>query len=481
VTSSDLPHIPILRFGQEYTSLELTELRSPRTGKVLARVSQANPGLVRRDLLTRQRAGAAALRAIPFAELLARIEQAGHYFSEGDLPISSEGPRCSAQDYLEALSETSGLPHALCRRNMDKVRSVLDLMPRILDGLTRGMDLGVLERGLGEQAGVPVSYGPTTDSLGVVLPSNSPGVNSIWMPAIALRTAVALKPGREEPWTPLRIVRAFEAAGIPSEAFGFYPTSHEGARQILDLCGRSQLFGDAKTTAPWAADARVEVHGPGYSKVVLGEDVVDDWRAHLDVLVASVADNGGRSCINCSTILVPRHADEIAEALAARLAELEPRPADDPEARLAAFANPKVAEWIDGSIEAGLGEGTVDVSAGHRTGPRLVELEGATYLRPTLVRAERGQTLAGTEFLFPFSAVVEVPQAEMIEALGKSLVVTALTRDPAFQGELLASAHIERLNLGPVPTSHVDWDQPHEGNLFEFLYARRAIRTVEAW
>ena len=475
------PHVPVLRFGEEYESLQQSELRSPRTGEVLARISQANTGLVRRDLLRRQAAAAASLRAIPFEDLLQRVEEAGHHFSEGTLPISASGATQSADDYVAALSETSGLPHTLCRRNMAKVRSVFDEMPKILAGLTRGMDLEVLARGVGEHAGVPVSYGPTADALGVVLPSNSPGVNSIWMPAIALRTAVVLKPGREEPWTPLRVVRAFEAAGIPSEAFGFYPTSHEGAGAILDLCGRSQLFGDARTTAPWKSDPRVEVHGPGYSKVVIGEDVVDDWRDFLDVLVGSVADNGGRSCINCSTILVPRHADEIAEALAAELAAIEPRGAADPEARLSAFANPKVAEWIDGTIDAGLKDGARDVTAAHREGPRRVEVDGATYLRPTLVRAERGTALAGTEFLFPFSAVVQVPREELLEAMGPSLVVTALTRDPAFQAALLACSHVERLNLGPVPTSKVDWDQPHEGNLFEFLYARRAIKTVEAW
>jgi hypothetical protein len=475
------PHVPVLRFGEEYESLDQSELRSPRTGEVLARISQANPGLVRRDLLSRKRAAAASLRALPFADLLRRVEEAGHHFSEGRLPISGSGPTQSPEEYVAALSETSGLPHALCRRNMAKVRSVFDQMPRILDGLTRGMDLEVLARGVGEHAGVPVSYGPTSDALGVVLPSNSPGVNSIWMPAIALRTAVALKPGREEPWTPLRIVRAFEAAGVPGEAFGFYPTSHEGAGAILALCGRSQLFGDAKTTAPWKDDPRVEVHGPGYSKVVIGEDVIDDWRSFLDVLVRSVADNGGRSCINCSTILVPRHADELAEALAQELATIEPRPAADPDARLSAFANPKVAEWIDGTLEAGLTRGARDVTAAYRTGARRVEFEGATYLRPTLVRAERGSALAGTEFLFPFSAVVEVPQEELLDTMGPSLVVTALTRDSALQAELLACPHVERLNLGPVPTSQVDWDQPHEGNLFECLYQRRAIKTVEAW
>ena len=46
---------------------------------------------------------------------------------------------------------------------------------------------------------------------------------------------------------------------------------------------------------------------------------------------------------------------------------------------------------------------------------------------------------------------------------------------------LTASSDIHRLNLGPVPTSRVEWDQPHEGNLFEFLYARRALQRARDW
>jgi hypothetical protein len=36
------------------------------------------------------------------------------------------------------------------------------------------------------------------------------------------------------------------------------------------------------------------------------------------------------------------------------------------------------------------------------------------------------------------------------------------------------------LNVGPVPTNFVRWDQPHEGNLFEHLYARRAFHRAAA-
>ena len=39
------------------------------------------------------------------------------------------------------------------------------------------------------------------------------------------------------------------------------------------------VFGDASTTSAWANDPRVEVHGPGYSKVVLGPDAAATARA----------------------------------------------------------------------------------------------------------------------------------------------------------------------------------------------------------
>ena len=36
----------------------------------------------------------------------------------------------------------------------------------------------------------------------------------------------------------------------------------------------------------------------------------------------------------------------------------------------------------------------------------------------------------------------------------------------------------DRLNVGPIATNQISWDQPHEGNLFEHLYARRSFQTA---
>jgi hypothetical protein len=85
--------------------------------------------------------------------------------------------------------------------------------------------------------------------------------------------------------------------------------------------------------------------------------------------------------------------------------------------------------------------------------------------------------LAATELLFPFAAVVEVPQAELLERIGSTLVATAVTEDETFRRELMTSRNVERLNIGALPTSRVSWDQPHEGNLFEHLYKQRAFQA----
>jgi hypothetical protein len=140
-----------------------------------------------------------------------------------------------------------------------------------------------------------------------------------------------------------------------------------------------------------------------------------------------------------------------------------------------------MAESIDAAIESDLATpGATDVTAKYRNGPRKVEFQGGVYLRPTVVHCDSFRhPLANREFLCPYASVVEVPQSEMLAQIGDSLVVTAITKDPAFTEQLLDSPLIQRLNLGPISTMKISWDQPHEGNMFEFLYRRRSIER--AW
>ncbi len=473
---SDIPHIPALRLGRAYESLEKAEVRDHRTGEVKAVVSQVNGGIVKRDL-ARVAGTRAVLARFTVAELMERSRQAGELFLKGTLPLGDRGHTQDPQQYVETLSLTSGLPHVMVRRNMAKVHYALTHMEEVLNGLSRGLDLSILDRGHGEQFGTKLSFFPTCHALGLVMPSNSPAVNSLWIPAISLKTPVVIKPGKEEPWTPYRLIQAFIAAGVPAEAFGFYPTDHDGAATILNQCGRALIFGDKSTTQQYASNPAIQVHGPGWSKILIGQDEIANWRNYIDLIAGAISDNGGRSCINASAVVVPSHGAEIADALAQVLGPIEPTSPEDDHARLSGFANPKMADYIDTQIEEGLATpGAEDVTARYRGGPRKVVFNGGTYLRPTIVRCDSFQhPLANREFLCPYASVVEVPQSEMLRLIGYTLACTVITRDPALIAEAEAHPEIDRLNIGPVSTMKISWDQPHEGNMFEFLWKRRSI------
>lgn len=474
-------HLPILRWGVPYASVNQVVTPHFRTRQPFVSMSQANVGLIRRDLL-KQAEARALLQRIPAADLVKMANRAAEYFLNDTLPLDPQSETMqSPQQYVEQVTATTGMPFSNVRRNMAKVHGVLSKVEDVLAGLTRGLDLSVLDAGYGTVHGQMLSFFPRTDALGVVLPSNSPGVHSLWAPTPVLKMPLVLKPGSAEPWTPLRIINAWVKAGAPAGAFSYYPTDHAGGNEILRSTGRGMVFGDVGSTKRWKSDNRVEVHGPGYSKIVIGPDVADQWEQYIDVIAESMSNNGGRSCVNASGVWVTKHADAIAEALARKLAGVTPRSAEDPDAVLAPFADPETAQRISSTIDQDMkGEGAIarDVTAAIRGSDRVASAHGGTYLLPTVIRCEADHPLANREFLFPFASVVQVNPSDLPDCLGPSLVVTCISNDPAFRARFTASPLVDRLNFGPLSTTQIGWDQPHEGNLFEHLYARRAIQRL---
>ena len=104
-------------------------------------------------------------------------------------------------------------------------------------------------------------------------------------------------------------------------------------------------------------------------------------------------------------------------------------------------------------------------------------MEHCAYLRPTSsIASRRAAAIAKKEYMFPFVTVVECPQDKMLESIGPTLVCTAITEDTQFPARLTDATHIDRLNIGPIPTIKLDWLQPHEGNIVEFLFRARAYQ-----
>jgi acyl-CoA reductase-like NAD-dependent aldehyde dehydrogenase len=445
------------------------------SGEVLAEVSRSNGGLVERDMRLAQRARD-VLREIPIKDLLQMVKKAADFYTRAELPLG-DGTQTPDQ-FVRMQSATTGLPEHMCRFNMEKNHFVLNEMERILDALTRGLDLNILSRGYGvEERGVPVSYQAQSPVLGMVLPSNSPGVHTLWLPIIPMQIGLVLKPGPQEPWTPYRMAQAFIQAGVPRQAIAIYPGLGDVGAAVLAHCPRSLIFGGTATVEQYKGNPRVQAHGPGFSKILLGDDKVDQWEKYLEVMVRSVFVNSGRGCINCSGIWVSRHARAIAEAIAEKIGPVKPLPPEDPNSALAAFTVPGQAEAINADIDKDVKTpGVHDLTA--KYGPRLVQKERCAYLRPTVILCDSPDApIAKKEFMFPFVTVVQCPQEKMLEKIGPTLVCSAVTEDKKFQRALVDAIHIDRLNVGPLPTIQLNWLQPHEGSIVDFLFRARAFQS----
>ena len=100
-------HIPLLRRGQPYRSLDVVTAPHHATGKPFVEISQANVGLISRDLLAQDEMRSALLD-IPVERLMAMCAEAADHFLQATLPVgdTDQGP----DDYLEQLSATTGMP-----------------------------------------------------------------------------------------------------------------------------------------------------------------------------------------------------------------------------------------------------------------------------------------------------------------------------------------------------------------------------------
>ncbi len=129
-------NIPILRWGKPYESLEVDNVVHFITGEPIAKVSQANGGLLQRDMRKAQQARDGAAR-----DSLRRTDRARE---EGRRAVSE---RHAAVGRRHAVARRV-CPHAVghhrparahVRGNMQKNYFVLTHMDQMLDALTRGL------------------------------------------------------------------------------------------------------------------------------------------------------------------------------------------------------------------------------------------------------------------------------------------------------------------------------------------------------
>src|SRR4051812_35159867 len=108
-------HLPIIRWGKPYTSVEFNEVTHFRTGEPVAKVSRATGGMIQRDMRQAQRARD-CLVEIPPAELIARAKKAGELYAKATLPMG-DGSQ-TPEEFAQQQSATTGLPVHMAAGNM---------------------------------------------------------------------------------------------------------------------------------------------------------------------------------------------------------------------------------------------------------------------------------------------------------------------------------------------------------------------------
>lgn len=464
--------IGLLRAGENYYMSEQSPVYSYK-GEKIAEVSQTDAGIIRWDL-KQNTSFINHYRSMKLSEIESIFKTAGRLFAEERLKMGSEnlGPA----EYAEICSLSTGAPISTHLKTIERVKDTLNRISDILEFQALDGDMFAYEKGYVRRNGKKIGWIPRGKNLCVVTPSNHPAVNIIWTIGCAMGYPIVLRPSQDDPFTPLRLISALMEAGMPASSFSFYPGGHTIAREMLALCDLSMIFGGFDIAKDYGNQSYVKAFGTGSSKIVVDGDYADRIDEIVNLAVSSMTKDGGRGCINLSAIITTRNAEAIAEGIASKIAEIEIRDPIEEDAIIGAFKDKNIALSINAQIESEISNGAIDITASFREIPRIIDAFGTTFLLPTVIFVKNyNNPLFGKEFPFPFITVTEVCRDEILDAVSGSLVVTMLSDDELFK-KLLFCPDIGKVYHGVFSTTDIDFQDPHEGFISEFLFKTKALK-----
>src|SRR3954466_8001886 len=238
----------------------------------------------------------------------------------------------------------------------------------------------LLKGGYSEQASSGVDVYSLRQPLGVVAgitPFNFPVMVPMWMwaPALACGNMFVLKPSEKDPSASLRVAELLQEAGVPDGVFNVVHGDRAAVDAVLEHPGIAAVsFVGSTPVAKHVYETatrngkRIQALGGAKNHMIVLPDADVDMAA--DAAVSAAYGSAGARCMAISQVVVVANvADELVDAIKARLPKIKVGDGMDPSSEMGPLVTrqhrDRVASYIDGARE----QGANVVADGRETAP----------------------------------------------------------------------------------------------------------------
>ena len=391
---------------------------NPATGEVSAHAPAADAALLD-EVVASARAGAQRWRAaslstrtsvlFAFRELLARH--------------ADELAAIITREHGKTLADARGE----LARGLENVEYACGLTEHLKGEFSSQVADGVDVHSMREPVGV----------VAAVTPFNFPAMVPLWMTANALAAgnAVVLKPSERDPSTSVRLGELLAEAGLPDGAFSVVHGNADTVNALIahpgvdavSFVGSTPVARHVHATAT-AAGKRVQALGGAKNHMVVLPDADVDVAA--DAAINAGYGSAGERCMAISVVVaVGGVADELVDAIAARVDKLSVGPGDDPASDFGPLITREHRDRVATYVTGASADGAVVV----RDGTAMAERPGF-FLGPCLLDRVRPGTRAYDDEIFgPVLSVARVETYDeavaMVNANPYGNGVAVFTRD----------------------------------------------------
>jgi malonate-semialdehyde dehydrogenase (acetylating) / methylmalonate-semialdehyde dehydrogenase len=238
----------------------------------------------------------------------------------------------------------------------------------------------LLKGGFSEQASTGIDVYSIRQPVGVVAgitPFNFPAMVPMWMwaPALACGNAFVLKPSEKDPSASVYIAELLKEAGVPDGVFNVVHGDKVAVDAVLEHpeIGAVSFVGSTPI-AKYVYETgtkngkRVQALGGAKNHMVVLPDADIDMAA--DAAVSAAYGSAGERCMAISQVVAVGHAaDDLIEAIKARLPKIKVGDGMDPSSEMGPLVTREHRDKVASYIDRGAEQGATLVADGRETAP----------------------------------------------------------------------------------------------------------------